>query len=155
MSGKIDARLKAMGLTLPAAPAAVANYVPSAVVGNLLFISGQISKAGDGTLVTGKLGDTVSLEQGRAAARLCGLNILAQAKSALGDLDRIRRCIKLTGFVSCVPAFRDQPAVVNGCSDLLVEVLGEAGRHTRSAVGAPSLPLDVCVEVEAIFEIAA
>lgn len=155
MSGKIEARLKSVGLALPAAPAAVANYVPFAVVGNLLFISGQISKAGDGTLVTGKLGEAVSVEQGRAAAKLCALNILAQAKAALGDLDRIRRCVKLTGFVSCVSAFKDQPAVINGCSDLLVEVLGDAGRHTRSAVGAPSLPLDVSVEIEAIFEIAA
>ena len=154
MSGKIEAHLKSLGLTLPAAPAAVANYVPFAIAGNLLFVSGQISKAGDGTLVTGKLGDGVTVEQGRAAARLCALNILAQAKAALGDLDRIRRCVKLTGFVSCVPAFKDQPAVVNGCSDLLVEVLGDAGRHTRSAVGAPSLPLDVSVEIEAIFEIA-
>ena len=155
MSGRIEARLKTLGLTLPAAPAAVANYVPFVVAGNLLFVSGQISKAGDGTVVTGKLGESVSVEQGRAAARLCALNILAQVKAALGDLDRVRRCVKLTGFVSCVPAFKDQPAVVNGCSDLLVEVLGDAGRHTRSAVGAASLPLDVSVEIEAIFEIAA
>ncbi|KAB2849220.1 MAG: RidA family protein [Hyphomicrobiaceae bacterium] len=155
MSGKFEARLNSLGLSLPPAPAAVANYVPYCIVGNLLFVSGQISKAGDGTLMTGKLGEAMTVEQGRAAARLCALNILAQAKAALGDLDRIRHCVKLTGFVSCVPAFKDQPAVVNGCSDLMVEVLGDAGRHTRSAVGAPSLPLDVSVEIDAILEIAA
>lgn len=152
--GSIDKRLAELGITLPTAPAPVANYVPAVVTGNLLFVSGQICKAGDGRIVTGKLGAGVEVAAGREAARICALNLLAQARAALGSLDRIRRVVKLTGFVACAPAFVDQPAVMNGCSDLLVEVLGESGRHARSAVGVPSLPLDAAVEVEAIFEIA-
>lgn len=151
----IDDKLKALGLELPPAPAPVANYVPTVICGNLLFISGQISKRGDGNLLVGKLGDGVEVAAGREAARVCALNILAQAKAALGSLERVARIVKLTGFVNSVPAFTEHPAVVNGASDLLVDVLGEAGRHTRSAVGVAGLPLDAAVEVEAIIEIKA
>lgn len=154
MSGTISARLQALGITLPPAPAPVANYVPTAIVGDLLFVSGQISKAADGSLVTGKLGGGLDIEKGRHAARLCALNILAQANAELGGLDRIQRIVKLTGFVNAAPAFTDHPQVVNGASDLLVEILGERGRHTRSAVGVAGLPLDAAVEVEAIIAIA-
>jgi enamine deaminase RidA (YjgF/YER057c/UK114 family) len=154
MSGKVEARLEALGIILSAPPAPVANYVPFHLVGELLFVSGQISRGADGKIATGKLGAGVSVDQGRAAARICALNLLAQAKAALGDLDRIRQCVKLLGFVNCTPDFKEQPAVMNGCSDLLVEVLGDAGRHARSAVGANALPLDATVEVEAIFQVA-
>lgn len=149
----IDDKLKALGLELPPAPAPVANYVPAVATGNLLFISGQISKRGDGQLLVGKLGDGVDVPAGREAARICALNILAQAKAALGSLERIARIVKLTGFVNATPSFTDHPSVVNGASDLLVDVLGEAGRHTRSAVGVAGLPLDAAVEIEAIIEI--
>ena len=154
MTGKIEARLAELGLTLPAAPNPVANYVPYAQVGNLLFISGQISKAGDGTLVAGTLGDDITVEAGQAAARLCALSILAQAKAALGDLDRIAQVVRLTGFVASTGGFTDHPKVVNGASDLMVEVLGDAGKHTRAAVGVASLPLGSAVEVDAILAIA-
>lgn len=149
----IDARLGALGITLPAAPAPVPNYVPTVRTGSLLFVSGQISRTEDGRVLAGKLGGGVDVEAGRAAARVCALNILAQARAALGSLDRIQRIVKLTGFVNAVPAFTDHPSVVNGCSDLLVEILGEKGRHTRSAVGVAGLPLDAAVEVEAILEV--
>jgi len=155
MAGTVESRLQALGLSLPATPAPVANYVPFHLVGNLLFISGQISRAGDGRVVAGKLGGGVDLAQGREAAKLCALNILAVSKAALGDLDRIARVVKLTGFVNAVPSFSEHPQVVNGASDCLVEILGEKGRHTRSAVGMGSLPLDAAVEVEAIIEISA
>jgi enamine deaminase RidA (YjgF/YER057c/UK114 family) len=154
MTGKIEARLAELGLTLPAAPNPVANYVPFAITGNLLFISGQISKAGDGTIVSGTLGSDVTLENGQAAARLCALNILAQAKAALGDLDRIAQVVRLTGFVAATAAFTDHPKVVNGASDLMVEVLGDKGKHTRAAVGVASLPMGSAVEVDAILAIA-
>lgn len=153
MTGKIEARLAELGLTLPAAPNPVANYVPYAQVGNLLFISGQISKAGDGTLVAGTLGADVTVETGQQAARLCALSILAQAKAALGDLDRIAQVVRLTGFVASTAAFTDHPKVVNGASDLMVEVLGDAGKHTRAAVGVASLPMGSAVEVDAILAI--
>lgn len=152
--GEIERRLAALGIELPPAPAPVANYVPTVLAGGLLFISGQIAKAGDGRIITGKLGGGMDVAAGRAAARVCALNLLAQAQAALGSLDRIRRIVKLTGFVAAVPAFTDHPAVMNGCSDLLVEVLGDKGRHTRSAVGVAGLPLDAAVEVEAIIEVA-
>ena len=155
MAGTVETRLQALGLSLPATPAPVANYVPFHLVGNLLFISGQISRAGDGRVAAGKLGGGVDVSQGREAAKLCALNILAVAKAALGDLDRIARVVKLTGFVNAVASFTEHPQVVNGASDCLVEVLGDKGRHTRSAVGMGSLPLDAAVEVEAIIEISA
>lgn len=154
MAGKIETRLTELGLTLPAAPAPVANYVPAVISGDLLFISGQISRGGDGTTMTGKLGGGVEVARGREAARVCALNILAQAKAALGSLDRIDRVVKLTGFVNATPDFVDHPQVVNGASDLLVDVLGDKGRHTRSAVGVAGLPLDAAVEIEAIIAIA-
>ncbi len=154
MTGTIDARLAELGLTLPPAPNPVANYVPYVISGNQLFISGQISKAADSTIVTGTLGRDVSVEAGQAAARLCALNILAQAKAALGSLDRIGQILRLTGFVSSTPEFGDHPKVVNGASDLMVEVLGDKGRHTRAAVGVASLPMNSAVEVDAIISIA-
>ncbi len=154
MAGKIDARLAELGIDLPDAPAPAANYVPCVQSGNLLFVSGQISQSSEG-LIKGKLGDTMDVSEGAEAARRCGMSLLAQARAALdGDLDRITRVVKLTGFVNSTPDFTDQPKVINGCSDLMVEVLGDAGRHARAAVSAPSLPLGVAVEIEAIFEIA-
>ena len=153
MAGNTEKRLAELGLSLPAAPAPVANYVPTAMVGNLLFVSGQISRTGAGVTMTGKLGAGVDIATGRDAAKVCALNILAQAKAALGSLDRIERIVKLTGFVNAAPTFTDHPQVVNGASDLLVEVLGDRGRHTRSAVGVAGLPLDAAVEVEAIIAV--
>ena len=154
MAGRIEAKLAEMGVTLPSAPAPAANYVPFVRTGNLLFVSGQISQ-GPGGLITGKLGADIDVAHGAAAARACGMALLAQARAALdGDLDRLVRVVKLTGFVNSTPEFTDQPKVVNGCSDFLVEVLGDAGRHARSAVSAASLPLGVSVEIEAIFEVA-
>jgi enamine deaminase RidA (YjgF/YER057c/UK114 family) len=151
MNGKVEARLHALGIVLPEAPNPVANYVPSFLAANLLFISGQISKAGDGSIAKGKLGADMTIEQGRAAARLSALNILAQAKAAIGNLDLIAQVIKLTGFVNATPEFVDHPQVVNGASDLMVEVLGDNGRHTRAAVGVSGLPLGCAVEVDAIL----
>jgi enamine deaminase RidA (YjgF/YER057c/UK114 family) len=151
MTDTVDARLKALGLSLPAAPNPVANYVPYLAVGDLLFISGQISKAADGTVAAGTVGADVSIEAGQAAAKLCALNILAQAKAALGSLDRVKQVVKLTGFVNSAPGFGDHPKVVNGASDLMVEVLGDKGRHTRAAVGVSGLPLNSAVEVDAIL----
>ena len=153
MSGKVEQRLKTLGLTLPGAPAPVANYIPARIAGELLFVSGQISRTADGQLVAGKLGAGLEVAQGQAAAKLCALAVLAQAKAALGDLDRIVAAVKLLGFVNSAADFGQQPAVINGCSDLLVEVLGEAGRHARSAVGVNALPMNAAVEVEAIFQI--
>lgn len=153
MSGKIDARLTELGITLPPAPAPAANYVPYVVTGNLVFISGQVAVA-PGEKHLGKLGSELTVEQGQKAARACALNILAQLREACGgDLDRVRRCVKLGGFVNCVPNFADMPKVVNGASDLMVEVFGDAGRHARFAVGAPNLPAGFAVEVDAVFEI--
>jgi enamine deaminase RidA (YjgF/YER057c/UK114 family) len=155
MTGRIDTRLAELGLTLPQPAAAVANYIPYVVTGNLVFVSGQLPLAEGKLIATGKLGDQIDVEQGYAAARQCGLNLLAQARAAAGgDLDKVR-LVRLTGFVACVPGFTDQPKVINGTSDLMVEVLGEAGRHARVAVGAPSLPLDAAVEVDAVFELTA
>lgn len=153
MTGVTEKKLAELGITLPPAPAPVANYVPTVIAGDLLFVSGQISRGGDGKTLTGKLGAGVEIAEGREAARICALNILAQAKAALGSLDRIGRIVKLTGFVNATPQFTDHPQVVNGASDLLVEVLGDRGRHTRSAVGVGGLPLDAIVEVEAIIAI--
>ena len=148
----IAQRLADLGVTLPDAPAPAANYVPAVRSGDLLFVSGQISAGPDG-MIKGRLGDGMSLEDGAAAARQCAINLLAQVRTACdGDIDRLRRVVKLTGFVNCTPDFGDQPAVINGASDFLVEALGEAGRHSRSAVGA-TLPFGVAVEIEGIFEI--
>jgi len=153
MSG-FEARLAELGVTLPDAPAPAANYVPWVRSGNLVFISGQIPMR-DGAFITGKLGADMGLEDGAAAARLCAISLLAQVKAACGgDLDKLRRVVKLTAFVNSTADFGDQPKVVNGASDFLVEVLGEAGRHSRSAVSAASLPFGVAVEIEGIFEVA-
>jgi enamine deaminase RidA (YjgF/YER057c/UK114 family) len=155
MSGKIDARLAELGLTLPQATAPVANYVPYVVSGNLVFVSGQIGMVDGKPRYLGRLGADVGVEVGYQAARLCGLNLLTQLRAACGgDLDRVRRVVRLGGFVACTPDFTDQPKVVNGASDLMVEVFGDSGRHARTAVGAPALPLGVAVEVEGVFEIA-
>jgi enamine deaminase RidA (YjgF/YER057c/UK114 family) len=154
MTGRIDRRLAELGVALPSPAAPVANYVPFVVAGNLLFVSGQVPFEDGKIAIAGKVGDAVSLEEGKRAARICAINILAQAKVALGDLDRVRRCVKLGGFVASSPGFTQHPAVINGASDLMVEVLGDAGRHARFAVGAPALPLDAAVEVDAVFEIA-
>lgn len=148
-----EARLEEMGITLPEPMAAVANYVPFVISGDQLFVSGQVSVGEDG-LVKGRLGENMSLEEGQAAARLCGLNLIAQCKAALGDLSRIKRVVKLGGFVNAHPDFVQIPHVINGCSDLMVDVFDEAGRHARSAVASPVLPLGVAVEVDGIFEIA-
>ena len=153
MSSTIAARLDALGLSLPAAPAPVANYVPFHIVGDLLFVSGQISKAPDGSIVTGRLGDDLTIEAGQTAARYCALNILAQANAALGNLDRIAQVLRLTGYVASTPDSGDQPQVVNGASDLMVAVLGDAGRHTRVAVGVAALPARCAVEIDAIIAI--
>lgn len=154
MTLDVEARLKALGFELPPAPKPVANYVPFLMAGDQLFISGQISKAADGTILTGTLGAGLEVAAGQAAARLCALNILAQAKAALGDLGRIKQVLRLTGFVSSAPDFHDQPLVVNGASDLIGEALGECGKHTRAAVGVASLPAGAAVEIDAILQIA-
>jgi enamine deaminase RidA (YjgF/YER057c/UK114 family) len=148
-----EQRLSDLGLKLPEAPQPVANYVPFLISGDQLFISGQISKDSDGRIIAGLLGAGVSIAEGQEAAELSALNLLAQAKTALGSLDRIVKVLRLTGFVASAPGFVDQPKVVNGASDLLVAVLGDAGRHTRSAVGVASLPLGASVEVDAILKI--
>ena len=154
MTSAIEQRLAARGLELPAAPAPAANYVPYTISGKLLFVAGQLRFVA-GQVAVGRLGDDVSLTQGQEAARICALNLLAQARSACGgDLSRLARCLKLGGFVSCTPAFTDHPAVINGASDLIVEAMGEAGQHARFAVGCASLPRNAAVEVEAIFELA-
>ncbi len=150
---KIDARLGELGIVLPDPVAPVANYVPYVVAGNLVFISGQVSIAPDG-MITGKLGADVSLDRGIEAAHACGVNLIAQLKAACGgDLDRVKRVVKLGGFVNSTPDFIDQPKVVNGASDLMVSVFGDVGRHARAAVSAPSLPLNAAVEIDGVFEI--
>ncbi len=149
----IEQRLSELGLKLPEAPQPVANYVPFLLSGDQLFISGQVSKDEAGRMLTGALGAGVSIEDGQAAARHCALNLLAQAKAALGNLERIIQILRLTGFVASSADFFDQPKVINGASDLLVAVLGDAGKHTRSAVGVASLPLNASVEIDAILKI--
>ncbi|MBK5946319.1 hypothetical protein CCR83_07675 [Rhodobacter veldkampii DSM 11550] len=154
MTGKIEARLAELGITLPDAPKPAANYVPFVRSGGHVFVSGQISQGPDGVLIKGRLGADLAVAEGVAAARRCGLALIAQVRAACGgDLDRIVRLVKLVGFVNSTPDFTDQPEVINGCSDLMVEVFGEAGRHARSAVSAASLPRGVAVEIEAIFEV--
>lgn len=150
----IETRLAELGVTLPDAPAPAANYVPFVIVGNLLHVSGQISQNEAG-FITGKLGADLGVEQGAEAAKRCAISLLAQAKKACGgDLSRLKRLVKLVGFVNSTPDFTDQPKVINGASDFMVAALGDAGRHARSAVSAASLPFGVAVEIEAIFEIA-
>lgn len=155
MSLNVESRLEELGLTLPSGPLPAANYVPFVQVGNTLYVSGQISMDADGGMITGKVGADLSVEDGAAAAARCGLALLAQVKAACGgDFSKLKRVVKLTGFVNSPADFGDQPKVINGCSDLMVEVLGEAGRHSRSAVSAGALPFNVAVEIEGIFELA-
>lgn len=154
MSGKFEARLAELGVELNTPPAPAANYVPFVTVGDTVFVSGQIPMTADGMII-GRLGETMDVEAGAAAAKVCAINLLAQVKVACGgDLDRLLRVVKLTGFVNSTPGFGDQPKVVNGASDFLVEALGDAGRHSRSAVSAGALPFGVAVEIEGIFQIA-
>lgn len=149
----IQDRLEEMGVSLPDAPAPAANYVPFVTVDDIVYVSGQISTDENG-LILGKLGENMDVEAGAAAARRCAINLLAQVRAACeGDLDRLVRVVKLTGFVNSTAGFTDQPKVINGASDFLVEALGDAGRHARSAVSAASLPLGVAVEIEGIFQI--
>lgn len=155
MASGIEARLVELGITLPTPAPAVANYVPFVVTGNLVFISGQLPMENGKPVVLGRLGADVTIDEGYRAARLCAVNLLAQLRAACGgDFDRLRRVVRLTAFVACTGDFTDQPKVVNGASDLMVDVLGDAGRHARVAVGSPALPLNVAVEIEGVFEIA-
>jgi enamine deaminase RidA (YjgF/YER057c/UK114 family) len=146
-------RLAELGLSLPSPAIPVANYVPFKRVGPVLYISGQGPRSADGTLMTGKVGRDIETKEAYGHAQLTGLNLLAIAHAALGDLGRIVQAVKLLGMVNATPDFGDHPAVINGCSDLFVAVLGEAGRHARSAVGMGSLPGGISVEIEAIFEV--
>ena len=153
MNGKVEARLKDLGVVLPEAPRPVANYVPSLRSGDLLFISGQISMDVDGKIISGQVGADVSVDQGHAAAKRCAILILAQTKAALGNLDQVAQVVKLTGFVNATADFPDHPKVINGASDFMVEVFGDKGRHTRAAVGVSSLPMNCAVEIDAILRI--
>lgn len=149
----IEARLAELGVSLPDAPAPAANYVPWVRSGNMLYVSGQISANADGFIV-GKLGENMTAEEGAVAAKACAISLLAQVKAGCdGDIERLVRVVKLGGFVNSTPDFGDQPKVINGCSDFMVEALGDKGRHSRSAVSAASLPFGVAVEIEGIFEI--
>jgi enamine deaminase RidA (YjgF/YER057c/UK114 family) len=151
----IESKLTELGLTLPALAAPIANYVGFVRTGDLLFVSGQLCLGADGKLVAkGKLGAEVSIEDGQKAARACAINLLAQIKAAVGDLDRVVRVVRLGGFISSVPSFLDGPKVMNGASDLMVTVFGDKGRHARTTIGVAVLPLDAAVEVEGLFEVA-
>jgi enamine deaminase RidA (YjgF/YER057c/UK114 family) len=155
MAGMIESKLTELGLTLPALAAPIANYVGFVRTGDLLFVSGQLCLGADGKLVAkGKLGAEVSIEDGQKAARACAVNLLAQIKAAVGDLDRVVRVVRLGGFISSVPSFLDGPKVMNGASDLMVTVFGDKGRHARTTIGVAVLPLDAAVEVEGQFEVA-
>ncbi len=155
MAGVIDQRLAELGIELPTAAAPAANYVPFVVSGKYVFVAGQIPVESGNIMYRGRLGDGMTVDDGYQAARLCALNIIAQVREACGgNLDRVVRCVKLGGFVTSTPDFTDQPKVLNGASDLMIEVFDDKGRHARFAVGAPALPLGVAVEVDAVFEIA-
>lgn len=155
MNGRIAARLKDLGMTLPTPAIPQGSYVPWVRTGALLFISGQITMGAKGLEYVGVVGDDINLEDAKRAARLAGLNVIAQAAIALdGDLDRVRRVVKVTGFVNAAPGFTQHPEVVNGASDLFVEIFGDVGLHARAAVGTSSLPRNVAVEIEAVFEVA-
>lgn len=153
MAETAESRLKAMGITLHTVPAPAANYVPSVRVGNLLFVSGQVS-ATPSASIKGKLGQNMSVEQGIEAAKLCAISVLSVIKGGIGDLENVKRIVKLTGFVNCTGDFEDAHKVINGCSNVLTDVLGDRGKHARSAVGMACLPLGFAVEVEAIVEVA-
>ncbi|MCK5778728.1 MAG: RidA family protein [Rhodospirillales bacterium] len=155
MAGKIESRLQELGIELPEAAAPAANYIPYVVSGKLIFVAGQITLKNGKIEYTGKVGEDLSVDDGYQAARLCGLNLLAQAKAAAGgDLDKIKRVVKLGGFVNSGPDFSNQPEVINGASDLMVDVFGDNGKHARFAVSAGSLPRNVAVEIDGIFELA-
>ena len=155
MSGRIEARLNELGIELPRPAAPVANYVPFTTCGNLVIVAGQLCQWQGELRHVGKLGAGIGIAEGKDAARLCALNILSHVRAACGgDLDRVRRVLRLGGFVNCTPDFIDMPQIVNGASDLMVELFGDIGRHARAAVGVSSLPGGVAVEVEATFEIA-
>ncbi|MBA4339551.1 RidA family protein [Hyphomonas sp.] len=148
-----EENLDRLGIALPAPMKPVATYVPFVITGKLLYVSGQVSATADGRIL-GRLGENMELSAGQHAARICGINLIAQCKAAVGELSNIKRVVKLGGFVNAAPSFVDIPQVINGCSDLMVEVFGEAGKHARSAVACPTLPLGVAVEVDGVFEIA-
>ena len=148
-----EENLDPLGIALPAPMKPVATYVPFVITGKLLYVSGQVSATADGRIL-GRLGENMELSAGQHAARICGINLIAQCKAAVGELSNIKRVVKLGGFVNAAPSFVDIPQVINGCSDLMVEVFGEAGKHARSAVACPTLPLGVAVEVDGVFEIA-
>ncbi|UFZ06251.1 RidA family protein [Bradyrhizobium ontarionense] len=154
MVGTVEQNLAAQGITLPQPKAPVANYVPFVRTGNLLFVSGQVCLGADGKMIAaGKLGGGVELEQGYAAAKGCAINLLAQVKAAVGDLDKVVRVVRLGGFINSAPDFLDGPKVMNGASDLMVAAFGDKGRHARTTVGVSSLPSDAAVEVEGVFEV--
>jgi len=154
MSGSVDKKLASLGINLPTPAAPIANYVPFVRSQNMLVVSGQLCFGTDGNLVAkGQLGNGVSLDDGQRAARACAINLLAQLKSALGDLDKVVRVVRLGGFINSAPGFTDGPKVMNGASDLMVEVFGEKGRHARSTVGVAALPANAAVEVEGQFEV--
>jgi enamine deaminase RidA (YjgF/YER057c/UK114 family) len=153
MSGQYEKRLAELGITLPEVPTPAANYVPFVITGNLVFLSGQVCKAGGAVTHRGKVGRDLDLAAGRAAARLCAINLMAALKLAIGDLDRVVRLVSVRGYVASDPSFTEQPQVINGASDLFVEVFGEAGRHSRTAIGVAVLPSDCTAEVDAVFEI--
>jgi enamine deaminase RidA (YjgF/YER057c/UK114 family) len=156
MSGRIETRLRDLGIELPGASGPVANYVPFVQYRDLLFIAGQLPRWEGEIRSVGALGRELSVEDGRQAARLCALNVLAHVRAALrGDLDRVRRCVRIAGFVTSAPGFSDHPRVLDGASELIVEVFGDAGWHARTAVGVSTLPLGASVEIEAIFEVTA
>jgi enamine deaminase RidA (YjgF/YER057c/UK114 family) len=155
MAGSVEKKLADLGIALPTPAAPVANYIPFVRTGSLLVVSGQLCFGADGKLVaTGKLGGGVSIEDGPKAARACAINVLAQVKAAIGDLDKVLRVVRLGGFISSVPGFLDGPKVMNGASDLMVDVFGDKGRHARSTIGVAVLPADAAVEVEGMFEVA-
>jgi enamine deaminase RidA (YjgF/YER057c/UK114 family) len=154
MTGAVEQKLASLGITLPSPASPIANYVPAVRSGNLLVVSGQICFGADGKLVAkGRLGGGISTEDGQKAARACAINLLAQVKAALGDLDKVNRVLRLGGFINSVPGFADGPKVMNGASDLMMEVFGEKGRHARTTVGVSALPVDAAIEVEGLFEV--
>ena len=155
MSGSVERKLESLGIALPTPAKPVANYVPFVRTGNLIVVSGQVCFGADGKLAAqGQLGAGVSVEDGQKAARACGVNLLAQLKGALGDLDKVVRVVRLGGFINSAPGFTEGPKVMNGASDLMVEVFGDKGRHARTTVGVSALPSDAAVEVEGMFEVA-
>ena len=155
MAGTVENKLASLGISLPTPASPIANYVPFVRNGNLLVLSGQLCFGADGKLIAkGQLGGSVSIEDGQKAARACAINLLAQVKAALGDLDKVNRVLRLGGFINSAPGFTDGPKVMNGASDLMVEVFGDKGRHARTTVGVAALPADAAIEVEGLFEVA-